>query len=215
MQLGSDKEVEVKRSMVVLGVMALVLSLAGPAMAKGAIPQSAQMTGPGLDKPITFGKGIGGSSPDGDVNTLATNTKLFDALFGGNLQGTPPIPDKLGPRYTITWTMFREFGENKTFTVRSDLYPYAKGGGLMHTFGGQKVHEGNSTLVFRSGWTATNPVTIANLRAWGLPKDPRRTAGPVASSAIAPVWTIALAVVALVGAAIVGMRRKGSAAATG
>ena len=183
-------------------------------MAKGAIPQSAQITGPGLDKPITFGKGVGGSSPDGDVNTLATNTKLFDALFGGNLQGTPPIPDKLGPRYTITWTMFREFGNNKTFTVRSDLYPYAKAGGMVHTFGGQKIREGDSMFVFRSGWTVTNPVLIDNLHAWGLPKDPPRTAGSVASSAIAPQWAIVLAVAALVAAAVVRIRRKGAAADT-
>lgn len=203
-----------KRSIVAFGVVAVVLALAGPAVAKGAIPQSARITGPGLDKPITFGKGVGGSSPDGDVNTLASDTKLFDALFGGNLEGTPRIPDKLGPRYTITWTMFREFGKDKTFMVRSALYPYAKGGALVHTFGGQKVHEGNSTFVFRSGWTVTNPVTIDNLRSWGLPRDPRQTAGSVASSAIAPQWAIVLAVAALVVAAIVRMRRKGAVADT-
>ncbi|MEA2509651.1 MAG: hypothetical protein QOG21_1733 [Actinomycetota bacterium] len=195
-----------KRSIVALAVVALALALAGPAAAKGAIPQSAQMTGPGLDKPMTFGNGLGGSSHEGNINTLANDAKLFQTLSEGDVLANVPASNKLGPRYKITWTMRPMFQEGKTFKVRSDLYPYAKQGPVIHTFGGPKMNAGG--FVLHTGWALTNPVLADNLHAWGLPKDPRRAAGKVAASAIAPLWAILVGLFVLVGAAIVSVRRK-------
>jgi hypothetical protein len=198
----------VKRTMVALAVIALVSALVGPAAAKGAIPESAQMTGPGLDKPITFGSGLRSSPPNGGVSILATDTKLFDTLFDGNLV-SPRGGAKLGPRYTITWRMRQEFQPgHKTFDLRSDLYPYAPGGPLVHTFGGQKVNDGGGGFVLQGGWAAANPVLIDNLRAWGLPKNPSSSTGTAPSSAIAPWWAIVLGFAVLIAAGIASVRRR-------
>jgi hypothetical protein len=201
----------VKRSTVAFAVLAVVSVLAGPAEAKGAIPQSAQITGPGLSKPITFGDARPGStSTGGDINLLATETRLFDTVYEGGVIGNVPAPNELGPRYTITWKMRREFRSGKTFELRSALYPYAKGGAVVHTFGGQQVGDPGGAFLLRSGWATVNPVLLQNLHAWGLPKDPRHAAGQVASSSIAPLWAVVLAAFVLIGAALVRRKRKGS-----
>jgi hypothetical protein len=106
--------------------------------------------------------------------------------------------------------MRRELHPGKTFQVRSELYPYAKGGAVMYTHGGQKVGDTGGRFVLRSGWAAPNPVIVDNLQARGLPKAHRQPAGKVASSSIAPVWAILLALGAMIVAAAIGARRTHS-----
>jgi hypothetical protein len=205
----------VKTSTVGVSVIAFIFVLAASAGAKGAIPQSAELTGPGLGKPISFGDARHGtSSTGGDINLLATETRLFDTVYQGGVIGDIPAPDQLGPRYTITWTLRREFKSGKTFELRSALYPYAKGGAVVHSFGGQKVGEPGDAFMLRSGWATVNPVLLQNLHAWGLPKDPRQAGGKVASSAIAPLWAIVLGVFVLLSAALVRLRRTSSSGTT-
>jgi hypothetical protein len=198
----------VKRSVVALMVITMVLAVAGPAAAKGAVPQSAQMTGPGLGNPMTFGDPTapGGTSADANVILLTNETYFLQTVYGGN-QINPPRHASLGPRYSITWTMRRELRPGKTFQVRSDLYPYAKGGAVMYTHGGQKVDDVGGRFVLRSGWAAPKPVIVDNLQGWGMPKEHRHPAAKVASSAIAPVWAIVVALLAMILVAAVKSRR--------
>lgn len=196
-----------KRSMLALMAIAMVLAVAGPAAAKGAVPQSARMTGPGLGSPMTFGDPTapGGSSADANVILLANETYFLQTVYDGD-QVAAPRHASLGPRYTIIWTMRSELHPGHTFQVRSDLYPYAEGRAVMYTHGGHKVRDMGGRFVLRSGWAAPNPVLVDNLRAWGMPKD-HRPAGKVASSAIAPVWAILAALVAMILVAAVKSRR--------
>jgi hypothetical protein len=190
-----------------VGLM-LVFAMAGAAEAKGAIPQSGQMSGPGLDEPMTFGNsgGPGGSSGGGDLNLITSQTKVLETLFGGDQMARPH--GDLGPRYVITWTMRRELGSHKTFQVHSDLYPYAKGGAVVYTHGGQKVRDEAGTHVLRSGWAPAHPVLVDNLQALGLPGRHALGGGEVRSPASAPLWIVPAGVIALVAAAAIWARRR-------
>ncbi len=181
-----------KTSLIAVAAIPLLIAMAAPAEAKGALPQSALLKGPGLDSPMTFGDPTSpdGTTADGNVGLLATETKLFDTLFGGDQVGIARPDGKLGPRYNITWTMRRELHPNRTFDLRSNLYPYAKGGAVMYTHAGQKVHDVEGAHILHSGWAAANPVLVQNLQAWGLPKNHRPPVGKPTSSAIAPLGII-------------------------
>jgi hypothetical protein len=206
----------VKRTMMVLAAVCLVLALVLPAGAKGAAPQSANMSGPGLGTPMTFGDPAspGGTSADGNVVLLANETQLFPTLYEGDLIGGAPPADKLGPRYTITWTLRRELHPGETFQIRSNFYPYAEGGPVMHTFGGQKVRETGGSFVLRSGWSAANPVIVDNLQAWGMPKEHQEVEATTTSSASTPLWLIPLGALVLIVAAVLGTRRRSGRTAT-
>ena len=181
------------------------------ALAKGAIPAGAQLSGPGLKGAITFGDPTltGGTHSDGDINILAADTKLLNTLFEGD-QIAAPKTAELGPRYTIEWTMVNGMGmeSHGRFKLHSDLYPYAKGGIFVHTQGGQHIQEGDSTFTLRSGWASAPPALKENLQAWGLPKAPRPTAQETGSTTTAAptFWIIPLALLALIIAA--GFRAK-------
>jgi hypothetical protein len=197
-----------KRCLIALASVLLVIASANVALAKGAIPGGAQMGGPGLKGTLTFGDptGKGGTHSDGDINILAADTKLLDTLFEGNQIAAPETAD-LGPRYTIVWTMRQEMGGHRTFRLRSDLYPYAKGGILVHTHGGKRIREGDSTFTLRRGWASANPILKQNLQAWGLPKAPRvGVEGTTSTSAASTFWIIPLALLALI--IIAGFRAK-------
>jgi hypothetical protein len=166
---------------------------------------------------MTFGDPTspGGTSADGNVVLLANETQLFQTLYEGDLVGGVPPADKLGPRYTITWTMRRELHPGKTFQIHSDFYPYAQGGAVMHTVGGQKVRDTGGSFVLRSGWSAPNPVIVDNLQAWGMPKEHhQQIESTTASSAITPLWLIPLGALALIVAAVLGTRRRSGRTAT-
>jgi hypothetical protein len=204
-----------KRACTALVGLIIVLAMAGTAQAKGAMPQSAQITGPGLDKPMNFGDpgrptGISGK---GDINLLTSQTKLLETLFGGNQMQAPH--GALGPRYLITWTMRSDMGSKKTFQVRSDLYPYAKGGVVVFTHGGQKIPFGDGSHTLRSGWATGYSALRANLQAWGLPQRNAATGSGVQSSAISPLWIVPVAFLALIVAAGVWARRRTAQVQTG
>jgi hypothetical protein len=206
----------VKRSVVALMTMTMVLAVAGPAAAKGAVPQSAQMTGPGLGSPMTFGDPTapGGTSADANVILLTNESHFLQTVYDGSQIGAPRQAS-LGPQYTIIWTLRKELHPGHTFQVRSDLYPYAQGRAVMYTHGGQKVGDMGRRFVLRSGWAAANPVLVDNLQGWGMPKEHRHVAGKVASSAIAPVWAVVAALVAMILVALVKSRRRNARTPSG
>ena len=145
--------------------VAAVLALAAPAVAKG--PSQARITGPGLAHPIV----VSGNGEPGQLGTLATlaeQTGLFSVMFGPNVPvppqlRTPPPAASLGPRYTITYTVFGQFPlPGKQFgLIRQDLYPRAVGGPVIYT---PPRQPGGPVPVF--GWFRASrhlPRTLARL----------------------------------------------------
>jgi hypothetical protein len=168
----------VKNASILLLSLGILVSMAGPAAAKGPIPTVATITGPGLVEPIAFKNNFGprGTNPSGDaarVSLLAEQTRLYDALF--EVEGTSasaPTGD-LGPHYTITWKLEMVGIEGlEPEWLKSDLYPYAEGGPVAFT-APAKVDFGDKSPVgtwrIEGGWKNAPPVLVENLQAWGVP----------------------------------------------
>src|SRR5207302_3297681 len=106
-----------KRTLVVL-LAALVL----PAVAAAKGPSKAEVSGPGLGKPLVV---TGAEATGTPLMTLAESAGFFPAVYG---QSPDPMVTRpkgdLGPRYSV---VYRVPGPNRTVsTIRQDLYPYAK-----------------------------------------------------------------------------------------
>src|SRR4051812_21500583 len=103
-------------------VVALV-ALALPAAAAAKGPSKAQVSGPGLGKPLIV---TGAESPGTPLMNLAESTGFFPLVYGQSPD--PTLRDRpkgrLGPKYSV---VYRLPGPNRTVsTIRQDLYPYAK-----------------------------------------------------------------------------------------
>jgi hypothetical protein len=170
------------RALAVLALAVLLLAVPTAAQAKGATAATIDGGGPGglPGGPITLrGGGEPGSSTD--LGMLALGTGLYAAAFdpvaGGVVKAAPT--DRLGPRYTITWT-FPDPAGGKDRTVRQLVYPYAAGGPVSFTPAGQAVLD--TTTV--GGWYQGFDGLRAQLIELGLPD--REPLAPVASATPAP-----------------------------
>lgn len=223
------------------GVAALVLLALVPtaALAKGASAATIDGGGPGgpgngPNGPITL-RGDGEPGSGTDLGTLADLSGLFPAMFGQSpdpmLAAAPTPAKRLGPRYTITWTIPDGTGTAKQ--VRQDVYPYAAGAPVIYTKPGQPVFD----QATRGGWYRASDSLRTKLVELGLPDKapmalPASRAGdaaagaragssaspaPVRAAARAPaVWPRVLAgaavlLVAAGGVAVVARRRPGTA----
>jgi len=230
---------------VLVGVVAAFALLAlapTAALAKGASAATIDGGGPGgpgngPNGPIVL-RGDGEPGSGTDLGTLADLSGLFPAMFGQSpdpmLDASPTPAGRLGPRYTITWTIPDGGGTAKK--VRQDVYPYAAGAPVTYTKPGQPVFD----QATRGGWYKAQDSLREKLIELGLPdKAPlvlpavsgsdsaaaaRATSGaspaPVRSAAGAPaLWPRILAggaAVLLVAAgcvAVVVRRRPGTATA--
>jgi hypothetical protein len=154
--------------------LALLLAAAPAALAKGA--SAATIRGPGLERPIGL-RGLGEPGTDTRLANLSDQTGLFAVMFGdgngGQLSDQPPGGD-LGPRYTITYTVP---GDDTTFPVVQDLYPYAAGGPVTHARPGQRLWAGQQVV---GGWFRGPATLLPMLVSLGLPSR-----APTASAAAA------------------------------
>lgn len=167
---------------VALLALALLLAVAPAAMAKGA--SAATIKGPGLARPISV-RGLGEPGTDTQLAKLSDQTGLFAAMFGDTAGGQPsgerPSGD-LGPRYTVTYAVP---GDNTTFAVVQDLYPYAPGGPVTHVQPGQRLWAGQQVV---GGWFRGPATLLPMLRSLGLPsRESAARAAATASSTAAPV----------------------------
>jgi hypothetical protein len=111
------------RALAVLALVVLLLAVPTAAQAKGATAATIDGGGPGglPGGPISLrADGEPGSSTD--LGMLAQGTGLYAVVFGGDpgavLQAPPT--DRLGPRYTITWTFPDPAGgKDRTFASAS------------------------------------------------------------------------------------------------
>jgi hypothetical protein len=155
------------RALAVLALAALLVAVPTAAQAKGATGATINGGGPGglPGGPISLrGDGEPGSSTD--LGMLAQGTGLYAVVFGGDpgtvLKVAPT--DRLGPRYTITWT-FPDPAGGKDRTLRQRVWPYAAGGPVSFTPAGQPVLDTTT----RGGWYQGFDGLRAQLVELGLP----------------------------------------------
>jgi len=174
------------RALVVLALAVLLLVVPTAAQAKGATAATIDGGGPGglPGGPITLrGGGEPGSSTD--LGMLAQGTGLYAAVFdpvsGGVVKAAPT--DRLGPRYTITWT-FPDPAGGTDRKVRQRVWPYAAGGPVSFTPAGQAVLDTTSI----GGWYQGFDGLRVQLIELGLP-DRKPLAPAVTPAPAAPAPT--------------------------
>ncbi|HEU4396738.1 MAG TPA: hypothetical protein VFU54_02725 [Actinomycetota bacterium] len=172
------------RVLAVLAAAALLLLVPTAAQAKGATAATIDGGGPGglPGGPITLsGDGEPGSSTD--LGLLAQGSGLYTVVFGddpgGVLKAAPT--DRLGPRYTITWT-FPDPEGGKDRKVLQHVYPYAAGGPVTFTPAGQPVLDTTTTAAWYQGFDGLRHQLIE----LGLPNRNPLTPAPKATPAPAP-----------------------------
>jgi hypothetical protein len=213
------------RVLAVLALAALLLVVPTAAQAKGATAATIDGGGPGgmPGGPITL-RGDGEPGSGTDLSTLAEGAGLFAVMFedgsGGRLDAAPT--DRLGPRYTITWT-FPDPNGGKDREVRQHVYPYAAGGPVTFMPAGQPVFDATTT----GGWYQGVDSFRQQLIDLGLPNrepltpipaNPQTPASPQPAQP-PPAWPRIAAVAAALltlaaGAALTRRRRPGTGPTT-
>jgi len=147
-----------KRLLFLFAIAALALPAA--ALAKG--PSEAAITGPGLAKAITI---VGAEVEGSPLMSFAEQAGFFPAAFGQ--QPDPMLPGKpkgaLGPKYRIEYKV--PGGNNETFQISQDVYPYASPSAVTYMPSGQRIFDSTT----QGGWFES-PQLKDTLIAAGLPK---------------------------------------------
>jgi hypothetical protein len=199
-----------KRLVLVPLAVALIAAVAPAAgLAKGA--SEAEITGPGLDEPISL---AGEGQPGGEqLMELAQAAGFFPAVF---TQSPDPMLDErpagvLGPKYTITYVM--PGPNNELDELVQDIYPYAEPNVVSYTEPGQRFW---STEQTRGGWFVATPLVKDELVALGLPETPPAL-GPEGTEfpwALVGVLAAAGAALGLAALAVFFIRRRPRPATT-
>jgi hypothetical protein len=197
-----------KRVLIPFAVALLGLLLPAGAFAKGA--SEAEITGPGLDKPISLaGEGQSGGE---QLMQLAETAGFFPAVF---VRSPDPMLDErpagdLGPKYTITYVM--PGPNNELDRLVQAVYPYAEPDPVTYTAPGQRFFGAEET---RGGWFVATSLMKDQLVEAGLPQNP-----PAAGDGDGFPWAIVGGLAALAAALVVGAlgaymirRRPGTATA--
>ena len=143
------------------------LALPATALAKG--PSEATLTGPGLSKAIK----ITGPESDGSpMMSFAEAAGFFPAAFGQTPVVTTSTRPKgnLGPKYSLDYVV--PGGDNVSFKIHQDVYPYAKPAAWTYMPAGQPIFD----MKTHGGWFTDSQLKTV-LVAHGLPR-----AAPTASS---------------------------------
>jgi hypothetical protein len=189
----------------------LALALPASALAKGA--ESATLQGPDLQSAIPIpGNGEpGGGSPLGQI---AEFTGFYAQTFGQSPDPTTSRPPKgdLGPRYTLTYVMPGPNGARDR--IAQDVYPYATPDPVTHMTSGQPFFDGDRT---EGGWYVAPVALRQALVKVGLSPTAPSTddGGSFVGGALLATIVSAGAILALGAAAMVILRRRPGAAATG
>src|SRR5918999_1642241 len=115
------KGAPMKRVLVLLAIGALAL----PATATAKGPSKVSIDGPGTGGGIDI---TGTLEPTSNLMLFSTWSGFFPAVFEQTpdpMRDSEPVGD-IGPKYTVTYTV--PGPNNETFTIKQDLYPYAKRG---------------------------------------------------------------------------------------
>jgi hypothetical protein len=214
------------RVLAVAALAALLLAIPTAAQAKGATAATIDGGGPGglPGGPIKL-KGEGEPGSGTDLGMLAQGSGLYTVVFGDDpnavLKAAPT--DRLGPRYTITWT-FPDPSGGKDRKVVQRVWPYAAGGPVTFTPAGQPVldtttrggwyqgFDGFRAQLIELGLPNRQPLAPAPKPATPTPAPASPKPAPAAASTPAPAWPRLAAVAAVflilaVGTAITLRRR--------
>lgn len=184
-------------------LFAAVLAIALPAVALAKGPESATLTGPGLDKPVNLMAAVDWpitcdtACPTDPMVLLMEQTGLWYATGAVPVDIGEP-PDELGPPYQLTWVRGgfpEESVENRTF--HQFLYLEAEGGPFVHTpeqpglsgWGGEPF-----------GWAKASDGLAGTLESLGAPLSSSRD-----ESTVSPDDNWVLVVVAISAAALVAL----------
>jgi hypothetical protein len=160
------------RVLAVAALAALLLLAPTAAHAKGVSAATISGGGPGglPNGPITL-KGDGEPGSGTDLGMLAEGAGVFAVMFEDGSEALPAAPtDRLGPRYTITWTMADDL--NNANKILQHVYPYATGGPVTFMPPGQPVFDTTTT----GGWYQGFDALRAQLIELGLPNRAPLTA---------------------------------------
>jgi hypothetical protein len=154
---------------ITVALAALALAAAPTALAKG--PSHAEITGPGLDRPIVFdGFAESGGIP---FSRFVEGVGWFPAVFGQQpsplLAGRPR--GSLGPAYTIRYRV--PTGGPRPTTIVQILYPFAAGGPVVYTRPGQPLFGTRAG----GGWFRAAAFVKPMLVKRGLPVSPPASTG--------------------------------------
>jgi hypothetical protein len=165
-------------------LMVVLVALAVPAAAAAKGPSKAEVSGPGLGKPLVV---TGAEAPGTPLMNLAESAGFFPAVYGQTpdpmLRSRPK--GKLGPKYAV---VYRLPGPNSTVsTIRQDLYPYAKPFPVSYMKPGQPFwDQGQRT---HGGWFLGDGRLKSTLVRAGLSVTPRSSSG-----GSTPWWLVGLGV---------------------
>jgi hypothetical protein len=177
------------RVLAVAALAALLLLVPAAAHAKGATAATIDGGGPGglPGGPITL-RGDGEPGSGTDLGMLAEGAGMFVLMFNDGGEALPAAPtDRLGPRYTITWTMADDLGKGRE--IRQHVYPYAAGGPVTFMPAGQPVFDTETA----GGWYQGFDALRNQLIELGLPDraplpqpTPKATPAPTPAAQPAP-----------------------------
>jgi hypothetical protein len=170
----------------------LLVAMALPAQAK--VAGTAYIDGPGLP-----GGGISVDGSDG-----AGWPVLSGLLDGGLVEESAPA-GPLGPRYEVTYVIAEPPGQPD---VIQHLYPFAEGGPVVYTPGGQEWFGGTAGTA-PAGWFAAGQELMELLTDEGLPITApaiERAPAPQTEPSPALPWAIA-GLAALLLAGVAGLQR--------
>lgn len=148
--------------------IALLASLAFPALGAAKGPAAATMNGPGISgKHFPGAEGETGSP----LWTLTLGAGFFQQAFGQ--VPDPTLPSRpagsLGPRYTVTYDVPGPTGGDSV--LRQDFYPYADAGPVTYMKPGQTFWNGQRA---HGGWFVADRSLVRKL---GLPAQPPTSGG--------------------------------------
>lgn len=143
-------------------VVAVLMAIAGPALAKG--PQGATISGPGIERPIVIdGDGEYGNGTAFSAFVEATGfwQLVFAADFAGGANGllADAPTDDLGVAYTITWHL-------ADARVEAIVYPLAAGGSL--TYMAPDVWVPGLNVETEGGWFRAPQALAPMLEGYGV-----------------------------------------------
>jgi MYXO-CTERM domain-containing protein len=180
-------------------IVALV-ALAVPATAAAKGPSKAEVSGPGIAKTLVI---TGAERPGTPLMNFAESAGFFPLVFDQSpdptLRSRPA--GTLGRKLSVVYTVPGPNGS--VFTIRQELYPYAKPFPLSYMKPGQRIFASPGGT--HGGWFVGDPRLKSTLVHAGLAANP-----PSSSGGSTPWWIagVAVAGLLLLGAIVVLLRRR-------
>jgi hypothetical protein len=155
-----------RRYMIGAAILAAALALPSLAAAKG--PESASLSGPGLERSLAI-HGQGEMGPGTPLGSLVDLGGFFPQMYGQTPDPTLRTQPKgtLGQRYTITYVVPGPNGIKSR--VVQHVYPYAKPVPLTYMRPGQKFWDGQRAY---GGWFVASADLKMRLVRAGVPARP-------------------------------------------